>query len=119
MTTRSQALARLRHFVKNEAESEELRFDALQILMSYSHFAPDWLLVSELWNQLHWNQSIYLSASAWMMREAKKKSQNNLILSMENMASKIPGLKLDWNLLQSGQKSHLLNQRVPASEKGP
>jgi len=111
--TQSQSLVRLRNFVKNEAETEELRFDALQLLMSKSNYSKDWLLVLHLWEHLHWTQNIYLSASAWIMREAQNNGQEFLVTSMKDVASKVPGLKLDWDILQ--QKHY--NNRVPASRK--
>jgi len=111
--TQSQSLVRLRNFVRDESETEELRFDALQLLISNSNYSKDWLLVSQYWNQLHWSQSLYLSASSWIMREAKRNRQDSLILSMEATASKVPGLKLDWNLLQQ----NLTNNRIPASSE--
>lgn len=109
-STQSTALAKLRTFVKNESEKNELRLDALQLLLSRSNFAGDWKLVSYFWNQLDWTQASYLSASEWLMRETRKNRNKELVLSLGKTFAEIPGLKIEWGLLN--QKS---SERLPAS----
>lgn len=113
-TRHAQALMRLRNFVKDQSEVEDLRLDALQLLMQKSNFQKDWLLVSQLWSELHWTQKIYLSATEWIMREAQKNRQNSIMESLENIAFKVPGLKLSWELIKS-QRS-LQSQKVQPSQ---
>lgn len=114
-TRQSQGLVHLRNFIKDKSEVDELRLDALQLLIQNSNYQKDWLLVSQLWNELHWTQNIYLSATEWIMREAQKNHQDSIMASMGEVAEKVPGLKLAWSLLQ--QRSY--NLRQPASsEKG-
>lgn len=97
---RTQGLVRLRNFVKDKSQVDELRLDALQLLMQNSQFEKDWLLVSKLWGELHWTQSIYLSATEWIMREAQKSRRDAVLVSLQEVAAKVPGLKLAWGLLQ-------------------
>jgi len=112
-STQGQALAHLRSFVKDESQIVELRFDALQILMSYSSYTDDWKLAFEFWKQLNWTEKNYLTASEWILREAKKSKQESLVQSMTDVASKIPGLRLEWELVNKIGKGY----RLPASEK--
>lgn len=110
-TRQSQGLVRLRNFIKDQSQVDELRLDALQLLIKSSNYQKDWLLVSQLWSELHWTQNIYLSASEWIMSEAQKNHQDTIMGAVGAVAEKVPGLKLAWSLLQ--QRSD--NTRQPAS----
>lgn len=106
-------LARLRNFIQDESQKVELRFDALQLLLSHSAYQEDWRLAPKLWSQFHWTDASYLSVSEWLLSEAKKKNQTDFIADVEETYLNIPGLKLAWNLIGNGRE-----KRIPASVKG-
>lgn len=112
-TTSSKGLAQLRDFIKDQSNDISLRFDALQVLMTYSNYDRDWELIPVFWSQLHWTQPIYLQASEWILRKAKGSNQEKFISSLSETFTQIPGLNLTWNLLKAKKAD-----RIPAAIKG-
>ncbi len=107
-------LVQLRNYIKDEGQKIELRYDALQLLLTQSNYEADWELLPALWKQFHWTEASYLSASEWFLSEAKKRNKVAFISEVKNTYTKIPGLKLAWNLYGS----NIPSKRLPASLKG-
>lgn len=106
------SLVRLRHFIKDEANSEELRYDALQFLLRESNSPQDWDYARALWSQLSWTESLYLGATQWMVRQGLTTKDTNFFKGFPKELSQIPGLKKDIALYDRSVRS-----RLPASRK--
>lgn len=111
--SRAQGLTKLRNFVVDESQKVELRLDALQLLLSRSNYPEDWKLATYLWNRLDWTQASFLAASEWLIRQGSASGKMDTVLSLKNTFSAIPGLKLDWGLLQQKNQG-----RLPANAEG-
>lgn len=106
------SLVSLRNFIKDESQKIELRFDALQFLLSQSNYEPDWQLMSYLWKKIHWTESSYLAASEWFLSEASRTSNLSFFEEVQETYKNIPGLKLVWSLYGSNINDKI---RHPAS----
>jgi hypothetical protein len=93
-TSKAIALSKLRFFVEDKAKPQNLRWDALQVLLHNTNYDKDWLLAVRFWNEFSPYNDSYLSASQWIVNEAKQQKRESEIFAIEKVLNENPGILL-------------------------
>jgi hypothetical protein len=92
--TKSAAISKLRNFVEDQSRPQNLRWDALQILLKNTNYDKDWELATIFWKEFSPYNDSYLSASNWLLREAKLQNKENQIEVISKVLNANPGISV-------------------------
>jgi hypothetical protein len=110
---RASALAKLRVFVEDKAKPQSLRFDSLQLLLQNTNYDKDWQLAINFWHEFSPYNDAYLSASNWLIKEAKTQKKEIQLAALDGILKQNPGLNLDTDSLLKEAKAIRLPAEVP------
>jgi uncharacterized RDD family membrane protein YckC len=107
------ALSKLRVFVDDKAKPKNLRWDALQLLLNNTNYDKDWLLAVRFWKEFSPHNDSYLSASHWLVSQAKVQRKESQIASLEKILNENPGYLAGSKIQLQAGKINRLPAEVP------
>lgn len=107
---KASALAKLRVFVEDKAKAQNLRWDALQVLLKNTNYDKDWQLAVHFWAEFSPYNESYLSASNWLVNEIKHQGKESQLVALNVILNANPGIEIANNL----KFKSVRNNRLPA-----